>query len=163
MPSKFDSRIYTEAAARAKPLANLYEGERVIIAHPPGLEFSVAVHACMKAGLVFCPVYPPREGADSARLIASAKDCGAKHALTTASALRTMRLAALASGGLAQVLRVIKWHVCPHGANVTRFTPVPNPPVKDPLAGGVVRGERHTSAFDPRQLKGTHRRLTHVS
>ena len=65
----------------------------------PGLEFSVAVHACMKAHLVFVPVYPPREGADSARLLASAKDCGAKHALTTTSALRTMRLASLASTG----------------------------------------------------------------
>ena len=30
------------AAARAKPLVNLAPGERVIIAHPPGLEFSVA-------------------------------------------------------------------------------------------------------------------------
>jgi acyl-coenzyme A synthetase/AMP-(fatty) acid ligase len=126
------------AASRTKPLANLDAGDRVIIAHPPGLEFSVAVHACMKAQVVFCPVYPPREGADSARLLASARDSGAKHALTTASALRTMRLAALASTGMSEVLRMLRWHACPHGSYVTRFTPTPDPPLTDPLSSEVA-------------------------
>lgn len=62
-----------QALARGKPLAKLTKGDRVIVAHPPGLEFSIAVHACMKAELMFVPVYPPREGADSARLQASAR------------------------------------------------------------------------------------------
>jgi acyl-CoA synthetase (AMP-forming)/AMP-acid ligase II len=62
-----------QALARGKPLASLTKGERVIVAHPPGLEFSIAVHAVMKAELMFVPVYPPREGADSARLLASAR------------------------------------------------------------------------------------------
>jgi acyl-CoA synthetase (AMP-forming)/AMP-acid ligase II len=65
--------IIYQALARGKPLASLGKGDRVIVAHPPGLEFSIAVHACMKAELVFVPVYPPREGADSARLLASAR------------------------------------------------------------------------------------------
>ena len=30
------------AAAASNPLANLAKGDRVIVAHPPGLEFSVA-------------------------------------------------------------------------------------------------------------------------
>ena len=63
----------------------------------------------MKAELVFVPVYPPREGADSARLLASAADCRAEHALTTSSALRAMRLASVVSKGMSDVLGALKW------------------------------------------------------
>lgn len=98
----------------------------------------ILVHACMKAHLVFCPVYPPREGADSARLLASARDCGAKHGLTSASALRTMRVASLVSSGMTDVLRAIHWYACPHGSNVMRFNPTPSPPMTDPHASDLA-------------------------
>ena len=39
--------------------AGLKPGERAVLVYPPSLEFMVAFLACLKAGLVAVPVFPP--------------------------------------------------------------------------------------------------------
>jgi len=34
-------------------------GDRVVLLYPPGVEFIIAFYACLKAGVIAVPVYPP--------------------------------------------------------------------------------------------------------
>src|SRR3954468_10034335 len=47
---------YAELLARARAGARELTGERVAIALPPGLDFAVALHACLLAGAAAVPV-----------------------------------------------------------------------------------------------------------
>jgi|688.fasta_scaffold73197_5 acyl-CoA synthetase (AMP-forming)/AMP-acid ligase II len=64
-----------------------FRGERVLLIYQPGLEYVVAFFACLYAGLVAVPVYPPRFNKSMPRLQAIVADAQAKIALTTASIL----------------------------------------------------------------------------
>lgn len=62
------------------------KGERVLLLFPPGLEYIQAFFACLYAGMIAVPAYPPdpnRLERTLPRLIAILKDCGAKIILTT--------------------------------------------------------------------------------
>jgi hypothetical protein len=48
-----------------------------------------------------------------------------------------MQLAPLRAG-MSEVLRILKWHACPHGSNPARFTRTLDPPLSDPLASDVA-------------------------
>lgn len=43
----------------AKGRGALSRGDRVLLVYPPSLHFSIAFVACLRAGLVAVPVYPP--------------------------------------------------------------------------------------------------------
>ncbi|MEY3210767.1 MAG: hypothetical protein RIT28_1248, partial [Pseudomonadota bacterium] len=61
-------------------------GERVLLVFPPGLDFIVGFFACLYAGAVAVPAYPPdpaRLERSAPRLRAIAEDAGAKAVLTT--------------------------------------------------------------------------------
>ena len=58
------SLTYAELDARARAIAAAIRaagasGERVMIVHPPGLEFVAALFACFPAGAIAVPAYPP--------------------------------------------------------------------------------------------------------
>ncbi|MGB3209045.1 MAG: fatty acyl-AMP ligase [Crinalium sp.] len=57
-------------------------GERVLLLHPPGLEFISAFLGCLYAGAIAVPVYPPRRNQSLSRLQSIINDCQPKFALT---------------------------------------------------------------------------------
>jgi len=57
-------------------------GERAILLYPPGLEYIVAFFGCLYAGVIAVPAYPPRPNRSLSRLLAIARDCQPKVALT---------------------------------------------------------------------------------
>ncbi len=62
-------------------------GDRVLLLYPPGLEFITAFFACLYAGAVAVPAYPPRRNRSLLRLQAIAADAQAAVALTTSTIL----------------------------------------------------------------------------
>jgi acyl-CoA synthetase (AMP-forming)/AMP-acid ligase II len=62
-------------------------GERALLLYQPGLEYIVAFFACLYAGIVAVPAYPPRFNKPMPRLQAIVADAQAKFALTTVSIL----------------------------------------------------------------------------
>jgi len=58
-------------------------GERILLLYPPGLEYIAAYYACLAAGAVAVPAYPPRRNRNMIRIAAIAEDAQAKAALVT--------------------------------------------------------------------------------
>ncbi|MBD2364924.1 fatty acyl-AMP ligase [Anabaena minutissima FACHB-250] len=86
------SITYGELDQKAKSLATYLQyldihGERVLLLYPSGLEYIVAFFACLYAGAVAVPAYPPRFNKPTPRLDAIVADSQAKIALTTKSIL----------------------------------------------------------------------------
>ena len=99
-----------ELARRVKAVAALLQGmgapgERALLLFPPGLDYVVAFWACLYAGVIAVPVYPPRLKRGLPRLRAIAGDAGATLALTTAQVLGSV------DSLLAQApdLKTLKW------------------------------------------------------
>ncbi|MFI4873915.1 MAG: aminotransferase class I/II-fold pyridoxal phosphate-dependent enzyme [Blastopirellula sp. JB062] len=72
-------------AARLQSL-NMH-GERALLLFSPGMEFITAFYACLYAGVVAVPAYPPRRNRNMVRIQAIADDAQAKIALTTSDVL----------------------------------------------------------------------------
>ncbi|MBT2750058.1 MULTISPECIES: cytochrome P450 [unclassified Lysobacter] len=67
--AKVESLSYAELDRRARHIAAMLQdhdagGKRVVLLFPPGLDFTVAFYACLYAGAIAVPAYPP----DPARL-----------------------------------------------------------------------------------------------
>ena len=60
-------------------------GERVLLLYPPGLDYIIAYFACLYAGAIAVPAYPPKHNRHFARLQAIASDAHAQLALTLQS------------------------------------------------------------------------------
>ncbi|NKB76043.1 MAG: AMP-binding protein [Gammaproteobacteria bacterium] len=56
-------------------------GERALLLYPDSLEYIIAFHACLFAGLVAVPAFPPRRNRSDTRLQAIAKNANASVAL----------------------------------------------------------------------------------
>ncbi|GBG28814.1 Polyketide synthase, partial [Hondaea fermentalgiana] len=65
----------------------LEAGDNLLLVYPPGLDFIVAFVACLKAGVVAVPVYPPRPGMskDLKMFVAVQSSCKATVALTSSA------------------------------------------------------------------------------
>lgn len=81
---------YRELERRsAEIVAALHEakpGDRVLLIYPPGIEFIVAFLACLRAGVIAVPVFPPnpvKASADLPKLTQVVANSGARIALTT--------------------------------------------------------------------------------
>lgn len=66
-------------------------GERALLLFPPGLEFVAAFFACLYAGVVAVPAYPPRRNRPDARLQQITSDARAKLVLSTAEVVSDMQ------------------------------------------------------------------------
>ncbi|MGK7942441.1 MAG: fatty acyl-AMP ligase [Crocosphaera sp.] len=79
---------YRELDKKAREIAALLhdshlEGERALLMYSPGVDFIVAFFACLYAGVIAVPIYPPRRNQSLDRLKAIIDDCQAKEVLTT--------------------------------------------------------------------------------
>ncbi len=79
---------YEQLNKKAKELGSILydlglQGERALLMYSPGLDFIVAFFACLYAGVIAVPIYPPRRNQSLDRLQAIIKDCQAKEVLTT--------------------------------------------------------------------------------
>lgn len=68
------------------------KGERALLLYPPGLEFLKAFWACLYAGVIAVPAYPPRPNRQDDRIDAIAGDCNPKFLLTTKKILEDRRI-----------------------------------------------------------------------
>ena len=71
---------YAELALRTAALAARMRfvaqpGDRVLLLMRPGIDFAVAFHACLRAGLIAVPCPAPRMGHDMDRLLSTLSDC----------------------------------------------------------------------------------------
>src|ERR1700690_2695829 len=88
-----ESYTYASFLRRAQAIAGQLRkegrfaaGDRLLLAYPPGLEMICAFFACVRAGLIPVPVYPPSSrGFQSAlyKTVQIAKDCKAGGILTS--------------------------------------------------------------------------------
>lgn len=81
---------YRELDRKARNLAARLKGmnasgECALLLYPPGLDYIVALFACLYAGTIAVPAYPPRPNQHLLRLAAIIMDAQATLALTTAS------------------------------------------------------------------------------
>ena len=58
-------------------------GQRAVLLYPPGVDYVVAFFACLYAGTVAVPAYPPRDNASLDRVIKVVERAGAAVMLTT--------------------------------------------------------------------------------
>ncbi|HEY6349972.1 MAG TPA: non-ribosomal peptide synthase/polyketide synthase [Candidatus Angelobacter sp.] len=61
------------------------QGERALLLYPPGVEFIAGLFACLYAGVIAVPAYPPRMNRNAFRIVSIAQDSRARLALTTAA------------------------------------------------------------------------------
>jgi len=68
-------------------------GDRVLLVHPPGMQFITALFGCWLSGMVAVPAYPPRNINDRARqrLVGIVNDAEPSQLLTLAPLLDTLR------------------------------------------------------------------------
>jgi acyl-CoA synthetase (AMP-forming)/AMP-acid ligase II len=82
------SLTYRQLDQKAKELGALLQnlgltGHRALLMYPSGLDFIIGFFACLYAGVVAVPAYPPRKNQSLDRLQAIVADCEAKEILTT--------------------------------------------------------------------------------
>lgn len=101
---------YGELQARARALAvrlsdRTIPGDRVVLLVPPGLDYVTAFFACLYAGVVAVPAYPPNPRRADPRVTRMVADCGARVAVvSTALMLRLEGWLALTPE-----LRALQW------------------------------------------------------
>lgn len=81
---------YGELDARARAIAATLQqlapaGARVLMLYPSGLDFVAAFYACLYAGMIAVPAYPPRDGRNLARVQAVIEDAACQVVLTTSA------------------------------------------------------------------------------
>jgi acyl-CoA synthetase (AMP-forming)/AMP-acid ligase II len=78
-------------AAAASLQSRLALGDRALLLYPPGLDYIVSFLACLYAGVIPVPAYPPDNG-NLARLQGIAADAGTRVALSTRSIMLRMNI-----------------------------------------------------------------------
>ena len=122
---------YGELDQRARAIAaclqdRCLEGERVVLAYPPGLEFIAAFFGVLYAGCVAVPAYPPRRRTLD-RFDAIARDAGARTALSTASSIAQFK-------AMAGRVAAIRWLATDELARADADHWVEHEPSRDSLA-----------------------------
>lgn len=103
-----ESITYAQFADRVLSLAamlrrQLVSADRVLLLYPASIDYMVAFFACLCAGIVAVPVFPPRGGKRNLRLEAIARDCKPRAALLSSRKLLHVDAAMAASPELAQL------------------------------------------------------------
>ncbi|ETL44185.1 hypothetical protein F441_05640 [Phytophthora nicotianae CJ01A1] len=96
----------------------LNQGDRVLLVYPPGLDFIVVFLACLKAGVVAVPVYPPdprKMKKDISMFVSVTQNCQAKTALTCSMYYNVKKISAIKEkftfSGAAQWPEHLNWVV----------------------------------------------------
>jgi amino acid adenylation domain-containing protein len=100
-----DSLTYGELNTKAGQLAAALQqmgmqGERALLLYPPGLDYIIAFFACLYAGAIAVPAYPPSNNRHMPRLQAILDDSKAKIILTTRQVADNIRRFPGATGDL---------------------------------------------------------------
>jgi acyl-CoA synthetase (AMP-forming)/AMP-acid ligase II len=69
-----------------------FQGKRVLMFYPSGLDFIIAFFGCLCAGVIPVPAYPPRKNRSLQRIHAITSNCGAEAILTTGAIARSLEL-----------------------------------------------------------------------
>jgi acyl-CoA synthetase (AMP-forming)/AMP-acid ligase II len=90
-----DTRTYAQLQQRVFSLASYLgqharPGERALLLYPPGLEFIESFLACLSAGIIAVPAYPPRKNRKAQRLLAIIQDCSPQLILTAEQTMPTI-------------------------------------------------------------------------
>jgi len=99
-------------AAHLSKRSGLSQGSRVLLVYPPSLQFIVAFLACLKAGLIAVPTFPPdpsKLNKDVQMFGVIASSCGAKVALTSTTYSLASKLATVTSSVLFAADKTVKW------------------------------------------------------
>jgi len=102
-----DAKRYLVPIPKDRTTPRLARGDRVLLVYPPcSPHFVLSFLACLRAGLVAVPVYPPHpDRKDSvAAFVGIARGCGARVALTNGEYAQAKRLARM-KGAFASKLR----------------------------------------------------------
>jgi acyl-CoA synthetase (AMP-forming)/AMP-acid ligase II/acyl carrier protein len=101
--------LYTRVLGLAAEIGRaLAPGDRAILLHPPGLDFVVAFYACLAAGVIAVPAFPPDPAAldrSLGRLSAIVASSGARAVIST----QGVRDLAGALGQLAPDVMALRW------------------------------------------------------
>ncbi|MCC7248182.1 MAG: AMP-binding protein, partial [Lysobacter sp.] len=93
-----ETLTFAELDARARAAAvelldHARPGDRVVIAYPPGIDYSLSFFACLHAGLVAVPAVSPLQSSAGERLEGILRDSGAVLALSTPQAIEQLDVA----------------------------------------------------------------------
>jgi 8-amino-7-oxononanoate synthase/acyl carrier protein len=66
-------------------------GDRVLLVYPPGLDFVVGFFACLAAGAIAVPAFPPRRNRKASRIRSIVVDANARWALSTSSVVEQLQ------------------------------------------------------------------------
>lgn len=110
--------LYDSVRVLAGRLAQFPRPARALLLYPHGLEFIRAFWACLLAGVVPVPCYPPRNAASADRLLATAQDARAAAVLTDRTVLDR------AGGGLSAIAPCLATDDIT-GGDAGAFTPAP--------------------------------------
>ncbi|MBQ3389163.1 MAG: aminotransferase class I/II-fold pyridoxal phosphate-dependent enzyme [Thermoguttaceae bacterium] len=87
---------YKELDERCRALGgwlqqNHYEGKRILLLYPPGLDFIIGFFGCLYAGATAVPIYPPTKNRKMLRIQAVADSAEASLALTVEETMKRVR------------------------------------------------------------------------
>jgi thioester reductase-like protein len=137
--------------------------DRLLLAYPPGLEMICAFFACVRAGIIPVPVYPPSSRGFQAalyKMVHIAKDCQASGILTSKDYLGSLKTNLARSGVLASGVDVdyisgLRWVVTEDFVDTVSDV-IPN-------GGSNILFLQYTSGStrDPKGVMVTHENILH--
>ncbi|TMP43894.1 amino acid adenylation protein [Pseudoalteromonas citrea] len=127
--------LWEEVQLRAEQIRHRAEpGECVLLLFPSGLDYIVTFYACLAAGVIAVPLYPPTKSNKVDRITKVAQSCNAKIALTVSSEIekinecfahdRTLQAQVdqIAVDTLEQGDRYCKRDICPEQVAFLQYT-----------------------------------------
>jgi acyl-CoA synthetase (AMP-forming)/AMP-acid ligase II len=154
-----ESLTHGELDARVRSLAAVLiescnPGDRVLLLYPPGLDYIVALYACMYAGVIAVPAYLPRPNRPLTRLESIIADCQPAIALTSGEILNSPRsIFRQQSSPIAQLRALATENTPP----ITAFEPKGDISGKTPVILQYTSG----STASPRGVVLTHANIVH--
>src|SRR5437773_1940180 len=96
---------YGELDQRARAIAHQLRlqgavcGDRVILLHPPGLDYIASFFGCLYAGVVAVPAYPPHNSRSVPRILAILESARVRVGLTTTALFANLQRLLHSAGG----------------------------------------------------------------